>query len=127
MTLCSERPDGLGQILAGLILGSRQKKGPWLIASPGGGGFHVQRGFHVATRTNPKVLVDMAVGQMKHGPKPAIPWWFNFDPYPYWQNVATQPQSATRCKTLDFAKTACATRNIILYRRSVQSKVESLL
>ena len=19
----------------------------------------------------------------KHGPKPAVPWWFNFDPYPY--------------------------------------------
>ena len=19
----------------------------------------------------------------KHGPKPAVPWWLNFDPYPY--------------------------------------------
>ena len=21
-------------------------------------------------------------GKWKHGPKPAVPWWFNFDPYP---------------------------------------------
>ena len=22
-------------------------------------------------------------GKWKHGLKPAVPWWFNFDPYPY--------------------------------------------
>ena len=27
-------------------------------------------------------LVWIKIGKWKHGLKPAVPWWFNFDPYP---------------------------------------------
>ena len=26
-------------------------------------------------------------GKWQHGPKPVVPWWFNFDPYPHGERV----------------------------------------
>ena len=33
-------------------------------------------------------------GKWRHGPKPAVPWWFNFDPYP--NGCASKHQSTRR-------------------------------
>ena len=32
-------------------------------------------------------------GKWKHRPKPAVPWWFNFDPHPCWDHVCRKASS----------------------------------
>ena len=67
-------------------------------------------------------------GKWKHGQKPAVPWWFSFDPYPVDQTRPKEP-SAIEIFVFGsaFARTYAVERLVIWWVLGQQFPAENLL
>ena len=58
-------------------------------------------------------------GKWKHGPKPAVPWWLNFDPYPFGRQLSpsSSPQLVAGQKLSENQRDSCGTKQHMRFRK----------